>query len=133
MKDKRQKQEMIQRKVISAYVIIYNDDEHKKFYYKHGKDEENGKKHGRRSSGKGRGRRTNPRNTDGKIMKRYWKKPNDEKCNSTEHLARDCPYNNGESRNSSSDTTQGANVHYSTQVQAYQKQDTLLPLLEQSE
>ena len=44
---------------------------------------------------------------------------------------RDGPYNNGESRNSLSDTTQGANVHYSTQVQAYHKQDILLPLLKQ--
>ena len=55
------------------------------------------------------------------------------KGNSPEHLARDCPYNNGESRSSSSDITQGANVHYSTQVEAYRVQDILLPLLEQSD
>ena len=119
MKGKGRGKKRYTGKAISTYAATYTDDEYEEFFYGRGKGKGKGKKYGKRSSGKGGGRRTNPRGKDGQIMRCYGKKPNGKKCNSTDHLARDCPYNNGGgSKNSSSDTTQGANIHYATEVEA---------------
>ena len=76
-------------KGLSAYVTSLSDEEYEETFFGKGKGKGLGKAKGKRSSGKGGGRKTNPRNKRGSIMECFGKGG---KCKSKYHLKRDCPY-----------------------------------------
>ena len=63
------------------------------FFGGKGKGKGRGHKAGRRSTGKGRGRRGNPLGKDGKPLECFVMKDDGTRCGSTMRLARDCPHN----------------------------------------
>ena len=73
-------------KGIAAFTMKLNDEDYEELYFGKGKGKGKGKSKGIRSSGKGFGRKENPKGKDGRTMECYT--PG---CGSTTHLARDCP------------------------------------------
>jgi hypothetical protein len=67
------------------YLSNLNDQEIEEMFFKGSKGS---KGKGKRSTGKGQGRRTNPKGPDGQIMKCR-------KCGSAEHFQKECPQNQG--------------------------------------
>ena len=82
-------------KGVSAFTTNLSDDEYEDMYFGRGKGKGRGKMRGIRSSGKGAGRKRNPRGKDGRTMKCFGRKPNGDQCQSETHLKRNCPFETG--------------------------------------
>ena len=80
-------------KAISTFATDCTTEEYEEIFMG-GKGRGKGRGHraGKRSSGKGFGRKQNPRGKDGQIMKCLGKNG---ECGSTTHLKRDCPHEKG--------------------------------------
>ena len=80
-------------KAISTFATDCTTEEYEEIFMG-GKGRGKGRGHraGKRSSGKGFGRKQNPRGKDGQIMKCLG---NNGQCGSTTHLKRDCPHEKG--------------------------------------
>ena len=96
-------------KGISTYATNLSDYDYQETFYGKGKSKGRGKLKGVRSSGKGAGRRTNPRGKDGQIMKCLG---SNRQCGSIEHLVRDCPHEAGRNAGAQASPRQNASTNY---------------------
>ncbi len=99
---------------LATYATNLSHDDYQEIFYGKGKSKGRGKLKGVRSSGKGAGRRKNPRGKDGQIMKCLG---NNRQCGSEEHLVRDCPHETGRNSSQQASLRQNTSTNYVESVE----------------
>ena len=91
-KGEGKQQRRLTGKGVSSFLQERTDQEFEDILFGKGGGKGRGFRSGIRSTGKGFGRKTNPRGQDGQIMQ---SSGNNGQCNSLTHLRRDCPHETG--------------------------------------